>query len=167
MKLSIAIDTDKQLILTYKIRKKARHDTKDFKLLLQNIICKHVVADKGYDDKKLRRYILHHMHATPNIPYRKNSGHTKMVGRNRSILFNEKEYHQRSKVETVFSVMKRKYGSVLRNRSYATQQVELISKLITYNLDRRLNYLLFILEGCTKALHRKFYNIPSQCQPHA
>jgi len=67
------------------------------------------------------------------------------------IFYLMKKYHQRSKIETVFSAIKRKYGSVLRNKSFATQQAELISKLITYNLDRKLNYLLLIIEGCTKA----------------
>lgn len=90
----------------------------------------------------------------PNIPHRNRSDFTYIKG-SKPLLFDRKSYHQRSKVETVFSVIKRKYGSVLRNRSYATQQVELISKLIVYNLDRKINYLLLILGGCTKASIRK------------
>ncbi|MBI2499440.1 hypothetical protein HYV88_04325 [Candidatus Woesearchaeota archaeon] len=53
-------------------------------------------------------------------------------------------------------VIKRKYGSVLRCRSFATQKAELISKLITYNLDRKLNYFLLIFRGCTRA---SMYNL--------
>ena len=143
MKLSIAVDTDKQLILTYRIRKKFRHDTLDFKNLLKELKVKQVLADKGYDSRSNRLFVVRKLKAIPNIPYRKFSSKTHL-GRKR-IAFNEQTYHQRSKVETVFSVIKRKYGSVLRNKSYATQQVELISKLITYNLDRQLNYLLLIL----------------------
>ena len=52
---------------------------------------------------------------------------------------------------------KRKYGSVLRCKSFATQKVELISKLIVYNLDKKINYLLFILGGCTRAARYKVY----------
>lgn len=155
MKLSIAIDTDKQLILTHKIRKKIRNDQIDFKCLLKDLNVKQVVADKGYDSKENRLFVLHKLKAMPNIPYRKCSGLTKLPGRFTSIGFNEKSYHQRSKVETVFSVIKRKYGSVLRNRSFATQKAELISKLIAYNLDRKLNYLLLIFKGCTRAYFRK------------
>ena len=154
-KLSICIDTDKQLILTHRIRRKLRHDTQDFKYLLKELNVKHVVADKGYDSKKNRLFVIRRLKAIANIPYRNTSGPT--YERGRKIVFNKKTYHQRSKVETVFSVIKRKYGSVLRNRSYATQKVELISKLITYNLDRTLNYLLLIFEGCTRAAKRKFY----------
>ncbi len=149
MKLSIAIDTAKQLILTYKIRRKPRHDTKDFKLLLKDIVCTHVVADKGYDDHKLRRFVFHTLKATPIIPKRRSHHFYGYIRGKQKI--DGKNYHQRSKVETVFSVIKRKYGSVLRCKSYATQQTELISKMITYNLDRRLNYLLLIIKGCTKA----------------
>jgi len=54
-------------------------------------------------------------------------------------------------------VIKRKYGSVLRNKSFATQQVEIISKLIAYNLDRKLNYLLLIFgRVAPKPIKKKF-----------
>jgi len=155
MKLSICIDTDKQLILTHKIRKKLRNDQIDFKNLLKDLEVKHVVADKGYDSKSNRLFVVRKLNAVPNIPYRKRSGLTYIQGK-KSIKFVEKTYHQRSKVETVFSVIKRKYGSVLRNRSCATQKVELISKLVTYNLDRKINYLLLIFKGCTRAIFNKF-----------
>ncbi len=70
-KLSIAIDTEKQLILTHKIRRKLRHDTQDFKYLLKNLSLKQVVADKGYDDKKLRRFVVTKLNAIPIIPIRR------------------------------------------------------------------------------------------------
>lgn len=146
MKLSIAIDTDKQLVLSYRIRKKLRSDHADFKYLLKNMNVRHVVADKGYDSKSNRLFVIRNLKAIPNIPYRRCSGVMKMNG-NKAVLFDDKTYHQRSKVETVFSVIKRRYGSVLRCKSFATQKVELISKLITYNLDRKINYLLLLIRG--------------------
>lgn len=155
MKLSIAIDADKQLILTHKIRKKLRHDTLDFKDLIKDLSVKRVVADKGYDSKSNRLFVIRKLKAIPNIPYRKFTASPK---RGRFITqFNEKTYHQRSKVETIFSVIKRKYGSVLRCKSFATQKVELISKLIVYNLDRKINYLLLIFEGCTRVSNHNLY----------
>lgn len=149
LKLSIAIDAEKQLILSCKIRKKARHDTIDFKELLKELDVDYLVADKGYDSHELRKFVVHALHAQPHIPYRKISGR-KRIGKTIP-KFNEQIYHQRSKVETVFSVIKRKYGSVLRARSVATQRGELISKLLAYNIDRTVNYLLLILEDCTRA----------------
>lgn len=143
MKLSIAIDTQKQTILSYKIRRKLRHDNIDFKELLRDLNVKYVVADKGYDDQKNRKFVFSELKAIPIIPKRRShnfygflKGKTKIDGSN---------YHQRSKVETVFSVIKRKYGSVLRCRSYATQRAEVISKMIAYNLDRKLNYFIIYL----------------------
>ncbi|MBU1245475.1 MAG: hypothetical protein KKB27_00565, partial [Nanoarchaeota archaeon] len=50
---------------------------------------------------------------------------------------------------------KRKYGSVLRNKTFATQKVELISKLIAYNLDRKQLIFNYFFKGCTRALLRK------------
>lgn len=145
MKLSIVVDINKQLILNYKIRKKLRNDTIDFKYLLKELKVSYVVADKGYDSKKNRLFVLRKLKAQPHIPYRKLSGIPK---RGREIIqFDEKIYHQRSKIETVFSVIKRRYGSILRSRSFTTQKVELISKLITYNLDRQLNYIKLLIRG--------------------
>ena len=149
MKLSLVVDTTKQLILNYKIRKSRAHDTRDFKFLLKEIRFNNVVADKGYDDKKLRSYVFKIKKAMPIIPVRR---HSKFYGYYHNKKISGDIYHQRSKVETIFSCIKRKYGSVLRNRTFATQKVELISKLIAYNVDRMQHYVLLILEGCTRAL---------------
>ena len=153
MKLSIAIDADKQLIMNYKIRRKLRHDTKDFKYLLKDLNIKQVVADKGYDDHKLRRFVINKLKALPIIPVRNYNNFYGYLNQHRKI--NGKDYHKRSKVETVFSVIKRKYGSVLKNRSYVTQKVELTSKLIAYNLDRKLNYLSLLFIGLHQSLEWK------------
>lgn len=155
MKLSVAVDTEKQLILNYKIRKKFRHDTLDFKNLIEGLNVKYVVADKGYDSWKNRNFVIRKLKATPIIPVRNYTNFYGYSAIQKKI--DGKNYHQRSKVETVFSVIKRRYGSVLRCRSFATQKVELISKLIVYNLDRKLNYLLLIFEGCTRAFFRNTY----------
>lgn len=152
MKLSIAVDTDKQTILNCKLRRKFRHDNIDFKGLIRNLNVDYVLADKGYDSRENRLFVMNKLKAKPEIPYRRNSGVTKLRGRFRQIKLNEKRYHQRSKVETIFSSVKRKYGSVLRCKSYTTQKVELISKLITYNVDRKQHYFLLILRGLHQSL---------------
>jgi len=73
-----------------------------------------------------------------------------------------KNYHQRSKIETVFSVIKRRYSSVLRAKSFATQSTEIISKLIVYNLDRKLNYLSLLVRGLHQSPKRQnIYGIQS------
>lgn len=98
LKISIAIDTDSQYILAQKIRIGPRNDNIDFESVMKNIKCKYVVADKGYDSKSHRYFVLRNMKAYPHIPYRKISGRTyERLGV--PIKFNEKIYHQRSKVE--------------------------------------------------------------------
>ena len=139
MKCSIAIDTDKQTILTYKIRKKNRNDTIDFKYLVKDLSVKKVIADKGYDSRKNRQFVINRLKAIPIIPVRRYRNYFGRIKTAKKI--DGSCYPQRSKVETVFSVIKRKYGSVLRTRSFVMQKMEVISKLIAYNIDKNILYL--------------------------
>jgi len=137
LKLSIAIDTDSQYILAQKIRLGPRNDHIDFERVMKNVQCKYVLADKGYDSKKNRYFVLKEMKAYPYIPYRKMSGRTyEKLGV--PLRFNKKIYNQRSKVETVFSVIKRKYGSYILSKSFETQKKELLIRLVAYNIDRKM-----------------------------
>lgn len=144
LKASIAIDTDSQYILSQKIRLGPRNDNIDFESVMKNIDCKYVVADKGYDSKSNRYFVLRKMKAYPHIPYRKISGKNyERAGI--PLKFDKKIYHQRSKVETVFSVIKRKYGSFVLSRSFETQKKELLLRLVTYNIDRKIILSLVII----------------------
>ena len=143
LKVSIAIDTDSQYILSQKIRLGPRNDHIDFESVMEGVNCKFVVADKGYDSKSNRYFVLRKMKAYPHIPYRK------MSGRNYEragvpLIFNEKIYHQRSKVETVFSVIKRKYGCFVLSKSFDTQKKELLFRMVAYNIDRKIILSLVI-----------------------
>jgi len=121
LKISIAICTDSQYILSQKIRIGPRSDHIDFERVMKNVNCKFVVADKSYDSKKNRYFVLRNMKAYPHIPYRKFSG-TNYERAGVKLKFDKKIYHQRSKVETVFSVIKRKYGSFVLSKSFETQK---------------------------------------------
>jgi len=156
IKLSIAVDTDNQLILAHKIRRGPRNDNIDFRRLLREIKTKYVMADKGYSSKKNRDFVFYNLKAMPIIPRKKNERAYKVMNGSRKLEFDDKLYHQRSKVETVFSVIKRKYGSVLRCKKFATQRVEIICKLIAYNLDRKIKILNFYFGGLHQSLRNKF-----------
>lgn len=41
-------------------------------------------------------------------------------------------------METVFSVIKRKYGSFILSKTFETQKKELLLRLVAYNIDRKL-----------------------------
>lgn len=154
-KLSIAIDAKKQLVLSEKIRRGPRNDNIDFKSLLKNLSAKFIVADKGYDSKENRYFVLRKLKAYPHIPRRITSGATyERAGV--KLKFNEGIYHQRSKVESVFSAIKRKYGSIIRAKSFESKKKEIICKLIAYNVDREiiLSSLLIVgIQQSFSALH--------------
>jgi len=136
MKLSLSVDTDKHLILRHKIRKKIRNDTIDFIPLVDSLEANKVFADKGYDSRKNRRFVINNLKAIPVIPVRRHRNFYGYLKQGKKI--DGSDYHQRSKAETVFSMIKRKYGSVLLAKSNSTQRVELITKLIAHNVDRQI-----------------------------
>lgn len=150
MKLSAVVDVDKQVILTYKLRKSRANDTRDFKPLIRDLNCKKVIADKGYDSKSNRKLVFL-KGAKPYIPFRKNSGRNGHYQKKAEQIFDKKIYNKRSIVENIFFCIKQKYSSILRNRNLTTQKVELISKLIAHNVDKIQHYFLLVLKGCTSA----------------
>ena len=143
LKVSLAVDTDKQFVLSNRIRLGPRNDNIDFKSLLKNLSAKFVVADKGYDSKENRYFVLRMLKAYPHIPYRKFSG-VIYEKAGVKLKFDERIYHQRSKAETVFSVIKRKYGSIVRAKRFESQRKEIIYRLVAYNLDRKIILSLLI-----------------------
>lgn len=61
--------------------------------------------------------------------------------------FPEKLYHKRSLIESSFSAIKRKYCSTIYSRKFRSQKIELLTKILAYDLERIIkklisNYLL-------------------------
>jgi len=109
----------------------------------KNFRMKEISADKGYMSEKNLSIILAHG-AVPFIPFKRS---TKETSENRlpiwNIMFrffrdNKEEflrhYHKRSNVETVFSMMKRKFGTYLRGKSSLAQENEILCKALCHNL---------------------------------
>ena len=138
------LDMDKQIILRQTIHKSPRNDYPDLIPLLQGIKTTFVCADKGYDSTKNHKFVIKNLQAKSLIKVRKNlSTHSRSTLRRKiANNFDEKLYHQRSKTETIFSVIKRKYDSHLKARTFSTQKKEIIFKLITYNIDKIINFYL-------------------------
>ena len=61
-------------------------------------------------------------------------------------------YTQRELTESIFSSLKRKYGSKLRARNFKTQKVELLFKILAYNIERSIRIIHWLLK-----CHRHFY----------
>ena len=145
VKLSIAMDTDSQLICSHKSRVAPANDTKDFIPLLKKIKqgkIKMVCADKGYDSKKNRFFVYKKLNAIPNIPKRKITGANYLTK-----MYDERTYHQRSKSETVFSVMKKLFGSWLKSKKLKTQKLEIAYKCLAYNIRRQVISSEMLLNG--------------------
>jgi transposase len=129
-----------------KSRKSPSNDNKDFIPLLKKmplIQAKEVAADKGYDCEANHRFVLNELNAEPLIPVKKNLAgcHNNKLRKRMKRLFDLnpsylQNYHQRSKVETIFSVMKRKFGDVLFSRSMRIKKKELKLRVILYDIYR-------------------------------
>jgi hypothetical protein len=99
-----------------------------------------VSADKGYISSRNLAAIAA-VGATPYIPFKVNSGasgpelwrrmyHYFHLNRDDFL----SHYHKRSNVETVFSMIKRKFGDAVRSKSDTAQVNEILCKVLCHNL---------------------------------
>jgi hypothetical protein len=108
-----------------------------------------VVADKGYDAESNHEYAQEVLGARTAISVRAaNRPKIKMKGKRRrkqAKYFDQEGYDgHRPNVETVFSVEKRKMGSIVLARVSSQQHKELIFRAISYNSGRlKTLFLLF------------------------
>ncbi|OPY37752.1 MAG: hypothetical protein A4E35_01034 [Methanoregula sp. PtaU1.Bin051] len=71
------------------------------------------------------------------------------------VLFDPELYYQRIKVETVFSVLKRKFGESLKARKYRLQVKEVKIKVILYNLSRAM--IIFSIRIVIEEFYRAYF----------
>ncbi len=126
MKLSVAVDTDRLILLGFAMSRTPIHEVRHAPTVLRQAY-RHVhapvyVMDKAYDAESVHRYIVEGLMAEALIPARKSSGNV-VTGRYRGMAFDRFDpdrYKRRSAVETTFSILKRKWGGYLtaRKRRY-------------------------------------------------
>jgi hypothetical protein len=142
--LNVISDMKNKNILVTKIRKKRRHDCSDFMPMfnkIKQLDFDYVVADKGYDSNKNHKAI-YDSGAISQIKVR-DFGKSRFRSGQRFRKkarkdYDEEIYGQRAITETIFSSLKRKYGSRLRARKYKTQKIELLFKVLAYNIERAI-----------------------------
>ncbi len=153
MKHSIAVDTNNPAIIASVTRQVPRHDTIDFKPLVEAsselVEIRNVTADKGYDSEANHEFVREVIGGKSIIPLRPVKSGLNMKGKYRRMLllhFPIRQYHQRSKVETVNFVEKRKFGSELHSRLLRLRRRELKMIDIVYNIYRymKLNSMSII-----------------------
>jgi hypothetical protein len=167
LKTSIAVDTSHQIITGLKISQHPIHDIPHAEKLLKQThrtrksdLC---VMDKGYDSEEIHILIRDIFNSCSLIPIRtrKRKRISGYYRRRMAKLFDPDQYHQRNKVEPVFSVLKRKFGESLKARKYRLQVKEIKIKVILYNLSRLMKSfsLLIIVEEFYRAVLSMSYNM--------
>jgi hypothetical protein len=94
--------------------------------------------DKGYDSEDIHRLIRDDLNSYSLIPVRtrKRKRISGYYQKRISLIFDLEKYHQRNKVETVFSILKRKFGESLKARKYWLRVKEIKIKVIVYNTSK-------------------------------
>jgi hypothetical protein len=142
-KLSAGSDMKTQLICAVVIQHHPiSHDIRHFPELFQQMITVTVpwifVLDKGYDAEWVHQIIRNH-EILSMIPTRNKNCLIRTRGRYRKLMrreFDESLYHQRNKCETIFSVIKRKFGSEIKSYHDTMKEKELLYRVLAYNCHR-------------------------------
>jgi len=146
-KAHIMVGTKTNVITHIEVTDGYLSDTKMFENLLsntsRNFQIRELYADKGYLSEK-NLGIAFRYGAIPFIPFHRNmkraSGDKMLIWRVMFEFFRDhseefmKHYHQRSNVESAFSMMKRKFGSYLRARSSVGRENEVLCKALCHNI---------------------------------
>ena len=146
MKTTFVVDINDYIILLCKMRKKSRHDTKDAKPMIKKL-SKHYeplvfYADRGYDDNEIFKLCFEKLKAYPLILQRRlDVPKHRRKGTYRKLTINEfdyGEYLQRNKIETLNSMIKRRFGNNVKSHCDKLQKVEILTRVIAFNIDRMI-----------------------------
>jgi transposase len=141
-KLAVVCDCSNHAILSAMTTRGPSPDVNQFrkpvKSAAEQVKIEHMLADAGYDSEKNHQYAreVHQMKTT--IPPKHGRPTKKLpktkYRREMRTNFDEENYGQRWQVETVFSMIKRNFGSALRARKYWSQCREMMLLVLTHNL---------------------------------
>src|SRR3989339_733092 len=127
-KLHLAVCSDLHLILNWRITAWKRNDSPFFiKLLKPFKILGRILADKGYLSRK-------------NFQFCMDRGGCAFILWSKFNEFYMNIYHQRSNIESVFSVIKKRFGDKVLCRTFPMRAREISLRLIAYNLKILICY---------------------------
>ena len=142
MKANLFFDLDNLMILGIKMRKKSRHDLIDLPSMWNKINpldFKYVYGDKAYDAEWFHEMIFKkgtvskiHLKNEELSVHKTNGKYRKHMKRRQK----NSEKGIRSLCETINSMLKKIFGSVIKARIWITQKIELLFKIIAFNLER-------------------------------
>ncbi len=159
-KLGVVSDISSHFIYSYEARRGPKPDVNEFKSLvgqaLTRIRITTMLADAGYDSESNHSFARDDHGIRSVIPAKYGRPTTKPArGRYRrqmQVRFNDKAYRQRSQVETVMSMIKRRQGSHIRGRTYHSQCRDLRLMVLTHNIMILLWRYLFYRAGQVQLL---------------
>ena len=148
VKIHLTCGTKTNIITSVNITKSKIADTVEFSSLIKDtnkvFEMKEVSADKAYSSKK-NLDITYELGAIPFIPFKKNT--SPKTGIRKGYIWKKMyrffldypdeyryHYHKRSNVETVFHMLKKKFGKNLRSKSFEGQTNEVLAKCLCHNL---------------------------------
>lgn len=142
-KIHLAICSDVLLVMNWRISDGKRNDSPFFRLLVAPFkLLGLVLADKGYSSRKNYQFVTDKNGAL-FAPFKINA-----TGKSRGSpswkiafwiwrkfrTFYDGIYHQRSKIEAVFSALKKRYGDELYCRSVGMRRKEMALRFLAYNI---------------------------------
>lgn len=140
-KLSILADVKTKKIIALRLRAKQRHDMKDvFYLLKRSCKINILLADKAYDSEELHEYAFWNKFLTviPTKKATRKGFFRKKMQKN----FDINLYNKRSAIETVFFMLKRKYGETITSLKFPSQRADLYCRAIAHNINSlKRNYI--------------------------
>jgi transposase len=151
--VQIMVELRTQMPIAVSISRKPADDYNKFAPVAKKVIklgkdIKLVVLDKGYDAEHVHEFIREVLGAESIIPARnENVAIHRTYGKYRKLMkkgYSKKKYHQRSKNETVNSVVKRKWGDATLALNWRNQNKEIIFRLILY-AARRFTSIFFLI----------------------
>ena len=136
VKTTLLSDCKTGTILDIHCSMKQPHDTQiAWQPLTRNLDKLSVLtADKGYD-WELLRHKLRSEGIKPVIKHRQFGWH----GVANNVLLDDTTYHQRSNIEATFFALRRKYGEIVRARTWFGQFRELVLKCAVRNVELALD----------------------------
>jgi hypothetical protein len=143
-KLSAGSDMKTQLVCVVVIQHHpVSHDIRHFPEIFQQMMTVAVpwifVLDKGYDAEWVH-HMIRNQKILSMIPVRNmDCLISRTRGRYRKLMrreFDDTLYHQRNKCETIFSVIKRRFGSEIKSHHDIMKEKELLYRVLAYNCHR-------------------------------
>ena len=141
-KLAIVCDCSNHAILSAMTTRGPSPDINQFceplKPAAERVKIEHLLADAGYDSESNHKYAREVCNIETTIPPKHGRPTTKLpktkYRREMRTDFKHEVYGQRWQVETVFSMIKRNYGSALRARNEESQAREMLLLVLTHNI---------------------------------